>query len=399
MVLPRGRARTARRSLTAARAVQHWLGAVVPCSPDPGDREDPAEREPRGAIGLRGIRRPEAWSQLGTEGGVLPSSRASRTGRRVVEPIHSSTGSGPGEALHVGRLPHVDVGRDTGEQRRVLGGLGHGGPVAELRGLARLPARGQGRATASGSCRAPAARARRPAGSAASQRGNSSRCRGHPVQHGVADHDVRVRRGRPVATSPRCASTPRSRAASTISAELSSAVDSGVRPTPAEQRGEVPGPAAEVDDTAGRGGGDPGEQVVERAGAVVAKARYAAGSQLVPDMSSQPLLTRARPARRPGRRGDDRRVRARVRPHLQHGAVASRDPALDEPGTAARQVPVVPAADRALDAGVHDLGDAARLDEAEPPGRPIGQQHRPVRAPRSRPPPRPTAHRPSRPRG
>ena len=197
----------------------------------------------------------------------------------------------------------------------------------------------------------------------------------HPVQDCVGDDEVRVGRGRPVGDVAAARVEPPRAGGGDHLRRAVEGLDHGVGPARGEQGREVPRPAAQVDDPARRPDGDPVQQVVEGPGAVVVEGEVRGG---VPGgahhVRQRPDDVRAATLR------DQRRIRAGVRTHLQHRAVAPRHLALDEPRAPARQVAVVPAADRALDPGVDDLGHAPGVDEAEPPGRAIGEQHggRPV---------------------
>ncbi len=78
-------------------------------------------------------------------------------------------------------------------------------------------------------------------------------------------------------TSPTCASTPRSRADSTISGELSHASTDGVGPALRQGEGQVAGPATEVDHPARLLGTNPRQQVEERTAAVIGEGQVDVG--------------------------------------------------------------------------------------------------------------------------
>ena len=111
---------------------------------------------------------------------------------------------------------------------------------------------------------------------------------GHPLQHRVADHDVGVGLGRPVDDVDLLrvdAALPGGGHHVRGGVERG---DPGLGPPIAQQRGQVPGTAAEVDHAPWRAGPDPGspdagEQVVERARPVVVEVeverRFPAGAR------------------------------------------------------------------------------------------------------------------------
>ena len=197
----------------------------------------------------------------------------------------------------------------------------------------------------------------------------------HPVQHGVGEHDVGVRGGRPADDVDASRVDPGGAGGGDHLRGAVEALDHGRGQRAASSAVRFPGRSPGRRRAAGSVR-DPGQQVVEGPGAVVGEGEV---GRRVPGCS-----VLATPPSASGDVGDDLGddvpVRPGVRPHLQHRAVPAGHLALDEPGSAAGQVAVVAAADRALDAGVHGLRDAARVDQAEPARGPVGQQHgaRPV---------------------
>ena len=220
------------------------------CSPDPGDREDPPEREPGGAVGLRRVRRPQPRGQLRPERGV----RRPRPGRRAPGAGPSSRSipaPGPGPSAGAGRWsPRRRPRRRWRRAAPRTPPARRRHPHRAAAGPAARRARGPGRATGApklpGTCIASSA----PAASAATHRGSSSRCCGTHCSTALLITTSVSGRGVQPATSARRASIPRTRAASTISAELSRASTSAAGQRAASSVVRLPGPQPEVDDPA-----------------------------------------------------------------------------------------------------------------------------------------------------
>ncbi len=242
----------------------------------------------------RGVRRAQPSLELVLE------ARAQVVGQRLQGRARPGAGDPgedgvlAGEDVQVGRLPRVDGAAEGGERVEVRRGVVAGGhrDVARVLGVRRLGGevatdRVAGLVEVAGDLeREP------PAGlHAGHEVRKEPEVAGDPLEGGVGDEDVHPGRGRgsgPVAQVGDVEGDPVVGGAGLrdhLGAGVQ-AVDRGVGPAVGEEGGQVAGAAAEVDDGAGVGGRDPGDQLDERPAALVGVGEVAVGVPAVGHGSS-----------------------------------------------------------------------------------------------------------------